>query len=76
MEKEIPINSFSFRDAQHENIEAIALSYILVSFIILFFFDHEEKNTLTNIENIFDLENWISIMQNRLANIEKDIFGW
>lgn len=75
MEKEIPVDRLSIKDAQYENIEAIALSYILVSIIILFLYD-EINTDLVDKENIFDIEEWISVMQNCLTNVSKEIFGW
>ncbi|RNA41963.1 TATA box-binding -associated factor RNA polymerase I subunit B [Brachionus plicatilis] len=77
MEKETPIDRLSIKDAQNENIEAIALSYILVSMIILFFYDdqNEKINPSTRVDKIFDLEKWLATMQNRLANVEREFFG-
>lgn len=75
MKKEIPIDRLSIKDVQYENIEAIGLSYILVSIIILFLFD-EINTDLINREDVFDLEKWISVMQNSLANLPREIFGW
>jgi hypothetical protein len=57
---------------QYENIEAIALSYIYVSILIIFLYD-SKKNYTSN--NAFMFDEWLTVMQSTLENIAENIFG-
>lgn len=69
-----PISKLSLENSQYENLEAIALSYIFVSILIIFYYNPADLST--NSEKNFYIDDWISCMQNRLKNVKIDYFGW
>jgi hypothetical protein len=69
-----PTNTIDFRVNAFVSLEGQACAYIYTALYVMFFYEPLDQNQLSSHD--FSIHEWIEIMQNHLANVNVDTFGW
>ena len=69
-------DELNFSENKYQNLEGLALAYIFAVVFILTFYDSAsiDKDIATSDDFLFG--EWIDLMQNHLAAVKVDTFGW
>ncbi len=67
-------NKINLKNAEYENLEALALAHIYIVLVVLIQYEPMCETKLGI--DVFSLKNWIAKMQNVLVTLKKETFGW